>query len=1040
MILDSEFVRLPLRFDAGRLADEVLAIAEADWRKHPQGHVGNTALPLVAAKGDPTNDEVRGPMLPTPHLERCPYLRHVLASLRTVIGRTRLMRIEGNGEATLHTDTNYYWMNRVRVHVPVVTFPEVDFICGDTTVNMPAGECWIFDTWRMHNVLNRRPEQRIHLVCDTVGSVEFWNLVAKGDRPGEPAFSRPSSVRPREFNPSLTDQLTFEAVNFPVVMTPGEQQSLSDWLLEQVDPSAPLDTLMAFRATVLTFQRHWRSLWAQYGIAPAGFDSYRAALSKFDLGLKPYEKSLKLRNKTELVECLRQAIIRPALNPDLALISPDPAIPTAAISSPEPPSAMGSSPVGNSAAVVSRDPTPTRIDSTPHPQTRPAAVPHFDRPVFIVSAPRSGSTLLFETLARSPSVVSLGGESHAVIEGLASLHPARHGWQSNRLTAQDADPETIADLKSRFVSGLRDHQGVPPSADRPFRLLEKTPKNALRVPFLAEAFPDALFIYLVRESHESISSILEAWRSGRFVTYPELPGWSGPWSLLLIPGWQKLVGRPLNEVAAAQWDTANRILLDDLERLPRDRWCSVSYTDLIGDPQATIERLCRFASLDWNEDLRHSALPTARHTLTPPAPNKWKRNAAEMESVLPQLKGTVQRIKQVMSQDVLAVNSSTLAASASIRSQPQPAKVVAETASGPAEAAAPLKSQHTTSFPQLLSQLGVSLLITTYQAGQLVVARVDEQGRLNTHFRSYAGPMGLAADQGRLAIGTKQQVWILRNQPDLGKSLDPRLDACYAARSMHVTGDIRIHEIGWCGEELWIVNTRFSCLCTLDPRYSFVPRWRPPFITAYTPDDRCHLNGLAIVDGRPRYCTALGATDSTAGWRQNKPAGGILLDVDSGEIVARGLSMPHSPRLYRGRLWVLNSGHGSLDTIDLSTGKTETVARLPGFTRGLDFHGDYAFIGLSQVRETAVFSGIPITEQSIERQSGVWVVDLRSGRTVGFLRFSEQVQEIFAVQVLDGIRFPEVMADDDRTTGAFVLPDEALNQVPRHLIGSRAPS
>jgi uncharacterized protein (TIGR03032 family) len=161
--------------------------------------------------------------------------------------------------------------------------------------------------------------------------------------------------------------------------------------------------------------------------------------------------------------------------------------------------------------------------------------------------------------------------------------------------------------------------------------------------------------------------------------------------------------------------------------------------------------------------------------------------------------------------------------------------------------------------------------------------------------------------------------------------------------------------------------------------------------------------------------------------------------VDSGEIVARGLSMPHSPRVYRGRLWVLNSGHGSLDTVDLSTGKTETVARLPGFTRGLDFHGDFAFIGLSQVRETAVFSGIPITEQSIERQSGVWVVDLRSGRTVGFLRFSEQVQEIFAVQVLDGIRFPEIMADDDRTTGAFVLPDEALNQVPRHLLGSRTP-
>jgi uncharacterized protein (TIGR03032 family) len=253
---------------------------------------------------------------------------------------------------------------------------------------------------------------------------------------------------------------------------------------------------------------------------------------------------------------------------------------------------------------------------------------------------------------------------------------------------------------------------------------------------------------------------------------------------------------------------------------------------------------------------------------------------------------------------------------------------------------------------------------------------------------------------------------------------------------MHVTGDIRIHEIGWCDEELWVVNTRFSCLCTLDPRYSFVPRWRPSFISAYTPDDRCHLNGLAIVDGRPKYCTALGATDSAGGWRENKPSGGIMLDVESGEIIARGLSMPHSPRMYRDRFWFLNSGHGSLDTMDLKSGRIESVARLPGFTRGLDFYGDYAFIGLSQVRETAVFSGIPITEQSIERQSGVWVVDLRTGRTVGFLRFSEQVQEIFAVQVLDGIRFPEVVTDDDRLTGAFVLPDEALSQVPEHLRGT----
>jgi uncharacterized protein (TIGR03032 family) len=1031
MLLDADFVRLPLRFDADRLADEIRSFTEKEWRKHPQGHVGNSALPLVASGGDPANDDVRGRMLPTPYLDRCPYLQQVLASLQTVIGRTRLMRIEGNGEATMHTDTNYYWMHRARVHVPIVTFPEVDFLCGQSVVNMPAGECWIFDTWKLHNVLNRRAEQRIHLVCDTVGTVEFWDLVQRGDRPGEPAFSRPSLAKLLEFEPLCPATLTFEAVNFPIVMSPGEQQSLSDWLLEQIASGNSATAVEEVRMAITLFQRRWRSLWAVHGTSPTGFADYRASLQQIDTALKPFENRLTLRNTSDFVECLRQAIVRPALNPDLASL---------------PTSAGNAKPIESPPVAVSAAPLPVEKPVAPSIR-RPDPVTLFDRPIFIVSAPRSGSSLLFETLAKSPTVLTIGGESHEVIEGMTALSPAEHNWQSNRLTTDDADPATVAELKSRFFAGLRDHLNAPCQPVGSFRFLEKTPKNALRIPFLRAAFPDARFIYLVREPHEAISSIIEAWRSGRFVTYPELDGWKGPWSLLLIPGWQQLVGRPLNEIAAAQWDVTNRMLLDDLSQVPRDQWCTVSYTDLLADPQQTVERLCQFADLQWVQDLRNTALPFARHTLTPPAPQKWRRNASELEPVLPQVRATVQRLQELMSGEQKTTSWETAASTP--RSQlkgtdsPGPNAALSDRNSPPADMSTPLKSQHTTSFPDLLNKLGASLLITTYQAGQLVVARVDDQGRLNTHFRSYPAPMGLAADRHRLAIGTKQQVWVLRNQPELGKSLDSRLDACYAPRSMHVTGDIRIHEIGWGNtsggnghDDLWIVNTRFSCLCTLDPQYSFVPRWRPPFITAFTPDDRCHLNGMAIVDGRPKYCTALGETDSAAGWRVNKPSGGILLDVASGEIVARGLSMPHSPRIYRDRLWILNSGHGGLDTVDLKTGKTETVARLPGFTRGLDFCGDFAFIGLSQVRETAVFSGIPITEQKIERQSGVWIVDLRTGRTVGFLRFSDQVQEIFAVQVLQGIRFPEIVADEDRLAGAFVLPDEALREVPQNLKAS----
>ena len=255
---------------------------------------------------------------------------------------------------------------------------------------------------------------------------------------------------------------------------------------------------------------------------------------------------------------------------------------------------------------------------------------------------------------------------------------------------------------------------------------------------------------------------------------------------------------------------------------------------------------------------------------------------------------------------------------------------------------APLRAVHTPNFPALLRQLGASLLVTTYQAGKLVMVR-DEGDHLNTHFRAFQAPMGMALAGDRLAVGTTIQVWEFVDVPAVAARLDPpgRHDACFLPRSSHVTGNIQIHEMAWgAGDELWVVNTRFSCLCTLDGSASFAPRWRPPFVTALEPTDRCHLNGLGMVDGRPRYVTALGETDEPAGWRANKARGGIVMDVASGEVITRGLSMPHSPRWYGGRLWVCESGAGTFGFIDPNTGKYEPIAEVPGFTRGLDFAGE----------------------------------------------------------------------------------------------------
>ena len=345
----------------------------------------------------------------------------------------------------------------------------------------------------------------------------------------------------------------------------------------------------------------------------------------------------------------------------------------------------------------------------------------------------------------------------------------------------------------------------------------------------------------------------------------------------------------------------------------------------------------------------------------------------------------------------------------------------------------PLRSVHTKSLPELLRQAASSMLVSTYQAGKLVIVRED-QGKLNTHFRVFNRPMGLAADRARIALGTAITVDFFRNMPDVAAKMEPagKHDGAFLPRHGHITGNIDIHEMAFAGEELWLVNTRFSCLCTLDNEHSFVPRWRPKFISGYAAEDRCHLNGLEVVDGKPKYVTALGTADTAGGWRENKAGGGVLIDVESNEFVCRGLSMPHSPRWYQDKLWVLESGNGTLATVDVDTGQLETVAELPGFTRGLDFLGPYAFVGLSQVRESAVFSGISLTERVSERNCGVWVVDIRSGQIVAFLKFEDAVQEVFAVSLLQGIRFPDVLGAGDKAIGvSYALPKEALKDVVR---------
>lgn len=298
MKLQVPFIQLPLVFDTDVLAGEVAALGESPWRPHPQGFAGNSMLPLVAVDGDAANEGFAGAMAPTPELQRCAYLTQVIASLGATVGRSRLMRLSGHAEVARHADQGYYWTERVRVHVPIVTQPTVRFECGSATVNMAAGECWLFDTWRQHRVLNDAEQSRVHLVVDTVGGDGFWQLVGRGrphDGPQAPAGG-PPGWQPRAVPCRSGERpaLACESVNVPVVMSPWEVNAHMGLLFNDVLPHPQLQQV---RSIAMRFSRTWQGLWFQFGEQPVGRSHYRAALQGFIADVRGPSKGLMLNNE-----------------------------------------------------------------------------------------------------------------------------------------------------------------------------------------------------------------------------------------------------------------------------------------------------------------------------------------------------------------------------------------------------------------------------------------------------------------------------------------------------------------------------------------------------------------------------------------------------------------------------------------------------------------------------------------------------------------------------------------------------------------------
>jgi len=595
MRLTKPFLKLPIRFDEAALAAEVRALPPSAWVPHPSGFVGNEAVRLVTSGGVAT-DELVGAMAPTENLQRCNYVRQIMEEIGGVWGQVRLMGLGPGREVPSHIDMHYYWRTHLRIHIPVITNTGVEFSCGDETVHMAAGECWVFDSFLRHDVQNKGSEQRIHLVLDTVGGGRLPALM----QAAESGAAEARLVLPDE---RKGGELAFERVNSPKVMSPWEMRCHLAFIRERAgtDPKVieVLDLLERF-------VDEWAANWARFEADEAGRPHYERLLGRVRADMVALGADNRaMPNGIGVGRVIRQLIFHMALAEPGRAFAGD-------RSKDAVPAARGPS----AAAVAERSNLRTR----------------FDRPIFVVSTPRSGSTLLYETLEQAPDLYSIGDESHGIIETIQGLAPRQRGWTSNRLTAEDATPERIEQLAQAFYRRLKDRDGRP--AEGSVRMLEKTPKNALRVPFFDAIWPDSNFIYLYRDVRQTLHSMMEAWHSGGFRTYPLLPDWPGlAWSMILVPGWQRLRGLPLPEIVAHQWAITTNVLLDDLEQLDAERVHVVDYDAFVASPRAEMERLADRVDLSWDR-----ALPTLRlskTTVSQPDPHKWRRIESAIEAIWP---------------------------------------------------------------------------------------------------------------------------------------------------------------------------------------------------------------------------------------------------------------------------------------------------------------------------------------------------------------------------------------------------------------------
>lgn len=365
--------------------------------------------------------------------------------------------------------------------------------------------------------------------------------------------------------------------------------------------------------------------------------------------------------------------------------------------------------------------------------------------------------------------------------------------------------------------------------------------------------------------------------------------------------------------------------------------------------------------------------------------------------------------------------------------------------------------QEITGSPDISNWLAteqISLAISTYQSNRLFFVSGKPDGKLAIHQRFFDKPMGMYFTHNRLYLSTRYQLWQFNSVLGKGETYNA-YDRVYFPKIGQITGELNIHDVVAINlpsgivrddvpapnepKQIIFVNTLFSCLATLDNEHNFNPIWKPTFISKLVAEDRCHLNGLAVVENQPRYVTAIGTCDQASNWREKRDSGGVVIDITNDEIISAGLSMPHSPRFYQDKLWVLNSGTGNFGYSDLQTGKYQPVAFCPGFVRGLAFHKNYAIVGLSKLRDGRL-NGLQLEKHLSDNGGlcGLMVIDINTGTILHWLKFDGEVSEIYDVAVLLGVKKPAILSTDSEEIqrivsfpgGGLVVTKPAVNLSP----------